>query len=182
VNTKSNEGFWQRLRRRRYRRAFLDSNIGVQIAAQLVALRISRAKSQEKLAKEIGMNQATISQMEKPDYRKYNTKTLMRFADFYDVALDVRFVSVKEHIKRILNQSPDAMAPAAFRDEEPMAARPAEQNLKPLLSAMIEFGKAQPRRSQPTPMHRDMKPNNIVRLLNQELERETPPPMLVGQE
>ncbi len=56
-----------------------SANVGIQIAMQLNALRLSRGKSQDKLANEIGMNQATISQMEKPEYRKYNIGTLILF-------------------------------------------------------------------------------------------------------
>ena len=167
--TTSNEGFWKRLRRRGYRRAFLDSNVGVQIAAQLLALRTSRGNSQDKLAKEIGMNQATISQMEKPEYRRYNIQTLMRFAEFYDVALDVRFVSVREHIKRLLNQSPDSMAPASFVDQQ--EALPAQQVLEQVLSALTELGKEQPKRGQPDIAHRDIKPRNILIPFEQEKDQ-----------
>jgi len=130
----------ERLQRVRYRRAFMSSNVGVQIAAQLYALRLSRNLSQEKLEEEIGMNQARISLMEKPDYQKYNIKTLKRFAEFYDVALDVRFVSIKDHVKRITNQSPEDMAPEPFETPE---AQPAETpEVQPV------FESAQPQRPQ----------------------------------
>ena len=104
----------KRLRNLRYRRSFMASNVGVQIATQLHALRTSRGLSQEKLAEEIGMNQARISLMERPEYRRYNIQTLVRFAEFYDVALDVRFVSIKDHVNRILTQSASDLAPSSF--------------------------------------------------------------------
>jgi transcriptional regulator with XRE-family HTH domain len=116
------EGLWGKLRRLRFRRAFIDSNVGVQIAAQLYALRESRKLSQEKLAELIGMGQARISLLEDANYQRYNIKTLKRLAAFYDVALDVRFVPFKEFINRIINQTPRDMAPPSF-DEE-MAAQP----------------------------------------------------------
>jgi transcriptional regulator with XRE-family HTH domain len=118
---KSKEGLLKRLQRRAYRRAFVAANIGVQIAAQLYALRISRKLSQEKLAKEIDMNQARISLMEKPEYQNYNIRTLKRFAEFYDIALDVRFVSIKDHVNRIINQPPQDMAVPAFGEEDTVA-------------------------------------------------------------
>ncbi len=108
----------KRLRNLRYRRAFMASNVGVQIATQLHALRTSRGLSQEKLAEEIGMNQARISLMERPDYQRYNIQTLVRFAEFYDVALDVRLVSIKDHVNRILNQSASDLAPSSFEQTE----------------------------------------------------------------
>jgi transcriptional regulator with XRE-family HTH domain len=113
------DGLWKRLQRVAYRRAFVAANVGVQIAAQLLALRTAHGKSQEKVAEEIGMNQARISLMEKPDYQKYNIQTLMRFAKYYDVALDVRFVPIRNYVTAILNRTPGDMAPASF--DEPVA-------------------------------------------------------------
>lgn len=130
----------ERLQRVRYRRAFMSSNVGVQIAAQLHALRLSRSLSQEKLEEEIGMNQARISLMEKPDYQKYNIKTLKRFAEFYDVALDVRFVSIKGHVNRIINQSPEDMAPEPFEKLEVQPTKPPD--------AQPAFESAQPQKPQ----------------------------------
>lgn len=130
----------ERLQRARYRRAFMSTNVGVQIAAQLHALRLSRNLSQEKLEEEIGMNQARISLMEKPDYQKYNIKTLKRFAEFYDVALDVRFVSIKDQVDRIINQSPEDMAPEPFEKPEQQPAN--------LPDAQPAFESAQPQKPQ----------------------------------
>jgi len=130
----------KRLEKLRYRQAFMASNVGVQIAAQLHALRTSRDLSQEKLAEEIDMNQARISLMEKPDYQNYNIKTLKRFAEFYDVALDVRFVPIRDHVNRIINQSPKDMSPEPF-EEKPVGQPPAILDPQPSLEA----GSAQPR-------------------------------------
>jgi len=110
----SNNPLWKKLLRPKYRDAFIAANVGVQIASQLHALRTSRGKSQDKLADEIGMNQATISQMEKPEYRKYNIGSLIRFAQYYKVALDVRFVSITDHVKKILDQTSESLAPPPF--------------------------------------------------------------------
>jgi transcriptional regulator with XRE-family HTH domain len=128
MNSNSNNRLWKKLQKPRYRDAFIAANVGVQIAAQLNALRTSRGKSQEKLADEIGMNQSTISQMEKPEYRTYSVSTLIRFAQYYKVALDVRFVSLVDHIKRLANQTPESLAPEPFDDfkvslDEPRAPR-----------------------------------------------------------
>jgi transcriptional regulator with XRE-family HTH domain len=133
----------KRLEKPRYRRAFVASNVGVQIAAQLHALRTSRNLSQEKLAEEIDMNQARISLMEKPDYQNYNVKTLKRFAEFYDVALDVRFVPIRDHVYRIINQSPKDMAPEPF-EEKFEVPPPAIPNPQPSL----EVRSAQPQKPQ----------------------------------
>ncbi len=76
------------------------------------------------------MNQARISLMEKPDYQNYNIKTLKRFAEFYDVALDVRFVQIRDHVNRIINQSPKDMAPEPF-EEKSEELPPAVQDPQP---------------------------------------------------
>jgi transcriptional regulator with XRE-family HTH domain len=122
MNSNSNKSLWTKLQRPKYRDAFIAANVGVQIASQLHALRTSRGRSQEKLADEIGMNQATISLMEKPEYRKYNIGTLIRFAQHYKVALDVRFVSLVDHVKRIVNETPDSLAPPPFGEPAMMPA------------------------------------------------------------
>jgi len=142
VNLKTREHLLKRLENRRYRQAFVDANVGVQIAAQLHALRISRELSQEKLESEIDMNQARISLMEKPDYQKYNIKTLKRFAKFYDVALDVRFVAIREYMKRLLDQSPKDLAPEAFEID---FRRAADELRKPLNQEPKESSSAKAR-------------------------------------
>lgn len=142
MNLKTREHLLKRLENRRYRQAFVDANVGVQIAAQLHALRISRELSQEKLESEIDMNQARISLMEKPDYQKYNIKTLKRFAKFYDVALDVRFVAIREYMKRLLDQSPKDLAPEAFEID---FRRAADELRKPLNQEPKESSSAKAR-------------------------------------
>jgi transcriptional regulator with XRE-family HTH domain len=116
----SEERLLKKLLKPKYRDAFIAANVGVQIATQLHSLRISRGKSQDKLADDMGMNQATISLMEKPEYRKYNIGSLIRFAQHYKIALDVRFVSITEFVKRILDQTSESMSPPSF--DEPSAA------------------------------------------------------------
>jgi transcriptional regulator with XRE-family HTH domain len=110
----SNSRLWKKLLRPKYRDAFIAANVGLQIASQLHALRTSREKSQDKVADEIGMNQATISQMEKPEYRKYNIGSLIRFAQYYKVALDVRFVAITDYVKKIGEQTSESLAPPPF--------------------------------------------------------------------
>ena len=170
---KSSESFWKRLQRPRYRRAFVAANVGVQIAAQLLALRMSRGKSQEKLAEEIGMNQARISLMERPDYRKYNVTTLMRFAEYYDVALDVRFVPIKEQVRRLLNQSSAEITPPPFK--EGLAVSRPTPNVQQVVMAFKDTHKEQP--SLRNWIHRDIKPSNILlcAVNKQPDERQAPP-------
>lgn len=102
----------------KYRRTFADANVGARIAAQLHALRKRSGMSQEQLSEQLGMAQARISLMEKPDYQKYNLKTLKRIAAFFDVALVVEFVSFRDLVNRIGDRSPSSSLPLAFKEEQ----------------------------------------------------------------
>ena len=57
------------------------------IAAKVKKLRKERKYSQEELAKEIGIHQTTISQIENGS-REANRKHLIKYADFFNVNLD----------------------------------------------------------------------------------------------
>jgi transcriptional regulator with XRE-family HTH domain len=114
MTSNSNSGLWKKLQRPRYRDAFIAASVGVHIASQLNALRTGRGKSQEKLAEEIGMNQSTISQMEKPEYRAYSLSSLIRFAQYYRVGLEVRFIALADQVKRMVSQTPESLAPPPF--------------------------------------------------------------------
>jgi transcriptional regulator with XRE-family HTH domain len=104
-----------------YRRAFADSHVGTQIAMQLRALRRSRDNlSQERAAADMGMAQARISLLENPDYQNYNIKTLRRIAAYYDVVLDVRFISFRQFLDQLQTPSDD-LAPPPFGESFPNA-------------------------------------------------------------
>src|SRR5580704_14869306 len=148
----SNSRLWKKLLRTRYLNAFIASSVGVHIASQLHALRTSRGKSQEQLAEEIGMNQSTISQMEKPDYQTYSLSSLIRFAQYYKVGLEVRFVAITDQVRRMVEQTTDSLAPPPFGEPLAMPAssqpevRPAqitvfEQDAPPSLDKYRPKGK-----------------------------------------
>jgi transcriptional regulator with XRE-family HTH domain len=98
----------------RYRRAFANTHVGTQIALQLRALRRSLNLTQKQLAKAVEMEQSRISELERPDYQKYNIGTLKKLAAFYDVVLDVRFLSFRELVDLIVRDTPDDLAPPPF--------------------------------------------------------------------
>jgi transcriptional regulator with XRE-family HTH domain len=122
-----NNSLWKKLYRPRYRDAFIAANVGIQIASQLHELRTSRERSQDELAAEMRMNQSTISQMEKPEYRKYSIRTLIRFAQHYKVALDVRFVSLVDYVRRVSEETTGSLAPAAYGEASTTPRVPSPQ-------------------------------------------------------
>jgi transcriptional regulator with XRE-family HTH domain len=142
----------------RYRRSFARSHGGAQVALQLRALRRSRPNlSQKELAKALGMKQSRISLLENPDYQKYNVTTLQRIAEFYDIVLDIRFLSFREFVDLIVRGTPDDLAPPpfgmAFGLVDPLLepvqgqARFGEQNEIPINKLIPEFH--DPRRFNP---------------------------------
>jgi transcriptional regulator with XRE-family HTH domain len=104
----------RRLQSVRYRRSFAKTHVGTQIALQLRALRHSLNLTQKQLAKAVGMEQSRISELESPHYQKYNIGTLKKLAAFYDVVLDVRFLSFRELVDLIVRETPDDLAPPPF--------------------------------------------------------------------
>jgi transcriptional regulator with XRE-family HTH domain len=99
MNLNSKKGLIARLRRgRKVREQFVASHIGKGIAHQLRATRDRLGWSQERLAKEVGMNQNAISRLESSEYGKPTITTLKRLAAAIDVGLVVRFVPFSEMI------------------------------------------------------------------------------------
>jgi transcriptional regulator with XRE-family HTH domain len=84
---------------------------------QLRALRTSRDWTQPRLAKESGMAQPRISELETPGERKPNIDTLLRIASAFDVALQVRFVPFSEIIDWSEGLDLDAFAVEPFERE-----------------------------------------------------------------
>jgi transcriptional regulator with XRE-family HTH domain len=86
-----------RLRRGKHvRKQFVESHINKTLAHQIRATRDRLGWSQERLAREVGMNQNAISRLESPDYGKPTITTLKRLAAALDVALVVRLVPFSE--------------------------------------------------------------------------------------
>jgi transcriptional regulator with XRE-family HTH domain len=97
MNLTSRLGLIARLRRGKVaRQKLVESHLNKGIAYQLRATREKLGWSQERLSKEVGMNQNAISRLESPDYGRPTLTTLRRLATAFDVALIVRFVPFSE--------------------------------------------------------------------------------------
>ena len=115
-----------RLRRgRTAREQFTASHISKTVAFQLRATRDKLGWSQERLAKEAGMNQNAISRLESPVYGKPTLTTLKRLAKAMDVGLIVRFVPFSEMVDWVSGTphvsyglTSEALAVPAFAAEE----------------------------------------------------------------
>src|ERR1017187_377148 len=126
MNLNSREAVVQRLRRgKTSRQRFVESNLAKAIAHQLRATRDKLGWSQERLAREVGMNQNAISRLESPAYGKQTLTTLKRLGAAMDVALIVRFVPFSELIdwisgtpRKIPGLTAAALAIPDFESEE----------------------------------------------------------------
>lgn len=105
---------WHDLHDENYRREWVSEQAGVGLAFQIRALREDRELTQEELAERLGKSQATVSEWESPDYRRYTLSTLARLAAAFDVALMVRFAPFSELVKWSTQLTPSKLAPASF--------------------------------------------------------------------
>ena len=79
-------------KKKEYRHAYMESAVEQGIAWQIKINRERRSLSQARLAEEIGSKQAAISRAEDPSYGRHSLDMLMRIANAFDCALQVKFV------------------------------------------------------------------------------------------
>lgn len=101
---------WKKFADKRYRDAYVWSQIATNIASQLLGIRELRGWTQQQLAKRANMAQARISLMESPNYENFNLATLRRLASALDIALVVRFVPFSHALDWAVNLSPQVLA------------------------------------------------------------------------
>lgn len=79
------------------RESYIRGKLGVQIAAQLRALRGPYTQAQ--MAKSLSMKQSRISAMESPGTVNFSLGTLVRIAATFKIALKVEFCSYSELVR-----------------------------------------------------------------------------------
>lgn len=100
---------------KKFRNAFVASNVRRGIAYQLRALR--GEKTQGQVGKMAGKPQNVISRLENPTYGKVRVQTLLELAASFDVALLVRFVPFSKLLAESKNLSQEVLAPLSFDKE-----------------------------------------------------------------
>ncbi len=95
-------------KRRRHHLAGVSIKRG--LAEQIREMRSDRGWTQSDLARATNKAQATISQLENPDYGSYTIRTLERLGEAFDVALIVRFAPFSELATWVANLSPQDLA------------------------------------------------------------------------
>ena len=119
VNTRAQK--IARLRNKKYRDAFVSSQISVGLPFQIRALREQRGWKQSRLAEKAEMLQPRISAIERPGEVKFNLETLRRIASAFDVALEVRFVPFSKLVDDSEKFNPDTFHVLSFDEDAALA-------------------------------------------------------------
>jgi transcriptional regulator with XRE-family HTH domain len=119
LSTSKRRKLIERLQRKTYRDAVVESEINNGLAFQIRTMQTGRGWSQRELGERAGgIAQETISLLENPSYGGYTLKTLKRLASAFDVALIVRFAPFSELADRMLTLSPSDLAIESFEIDE----------------------------------------------------------------
>ena len=105
------------LQDKEYRELYAEEHIKTGLAFQIRAMREAHNWTQAELGSESGKSQVVISQLEDPDYGKFQLRTLLTLAAAFDVALVARFAPYSELLDRTLNLAPEHLAPLSFDQE-----------------------------------------------------------------
>lgn len=109
----------EKLRDKRYRDAYVASNIRIGIPYQIRALREQKDRnwSQGELGKRAGKPRNVISRLENPEYGQLTIRTLLELASAFDVALLVKYVSYSRFLREFEDVSPQALEVASFTND-----------------------------------------------------------------
>ena len=115
MNTLSD--LWKKLAKKKYREAFVSSQLKRGIPFQIRGLRNQRGWSQADLAKTSDLTQGVISRAEDPDYGNLTFNTILRIAAGFDVAFIGKFIPFSELGGWFMNLSEESVQVASFIDE-----------------------------------------------------------------
>jgi transcriptional regulator with XRE-family HTH domain len=108
---------WRTLREKRYREAFVASQIKQAIPYQIRALMKAQGLTQAQLAERSGLSQGVISRAASPMYGNLSLNTVVRVAAGFDVAFVGRFVPFSE-MTRWLDRLGESAHVATFKAED----------------------------------------------------------------
>lgn len=113
---------WTKLRRRKYRQAFVATQLKRGVPLQIQALRKRLRLTQKQLAERAGLKQGTISRCEDPDYGELTFNTVLAIANGLDVAFVGKFVPFSELVKWHENLFEHANEVSTFGEEDAQGA------------------------------------------------------------
>ena len=108
---------WRKLRNKKYRDAFVASQLKRGMPFQISAMRKKLDWSQGDLAKASGVTQGVISRAENPNYGNLTFNTVLRIAAGFDVAFVGWFVPFTKLTEWYENLSEESVQVATFEEE-----------------------------------------------------------------
>jgi transcriptional regulator with XRE-family HTH domain len=125
------------LRSKKFRDAFISSQVSNTLALQIRVLRQERGWTQAHLAKLLGTSQNAVYRLESPQYGKYSITTLKRLASIFDVGLAVWLVPFSKLVDRVTNLSTEDILVPSFNDDpgfqESVVTSASPESMKPSL-------------------------------------------------
>jgi transcriptional regulator with XRE-family HTH domain len=109
----------EKLRRPRYRNAYVKAHLSQGLAFQIRALRRSRGLTQGQLAKGLELGgQSAVARLEDPSYGRMSLQTLLKVGEFFDVALVTKFVPYSRFLREVEDVSEEALTVESFEEED----------------------------------------------------------------
>lgn len=106
-----------RWRNPEYRHAYMESSIAQGVAWQIRINREKRKLSQTELAAKIGSRQSSISRAEDTTYGSHSLETLVKIANAFDCALQVRLIPYSTLARDSEDLSPEALYTESYDEE-----------------------------------------------------------------
>jgi transcriptional regulator with XRE-family HTH domain len=106
-----------KLKRKKYRDAYVEEHVRTSLPFQIRALREQREWTQGKLAEELKTTQTAVSRLENPEYGKLSLNSLYKLASAFDVALLIKFVPFSRLVEEFKDVSPQALSVTSFDKE-----------------------------------------------------------------
>ncbi len=100
-----------------YRHAYMESAISHGVAWQIRTNREKRQLSQTALAAKIGSQQSAISRAEDTTYGSHSLDTLVKIANAFDCALQVRYIPYSSLARDSEDLSPEALYTESYNEE-----------------------------------------------------------------
>lgn len=133
---------WRKLRNKKYRDAFVASQLKRGMPFQISAMRKKLDWSQEDLAKASGVTQGVISRAENPNYGNLTFNTVLHIAAGFDVAFVGWFVPFSKLTEWYENLSEESVQVATFEEEDKESEEQKEQVAAEISQGMHISGSA----------------------------------------
>jgi len=122
---------WEKLRNKKYRKAFVEAQLKRGLPFQISALRKKRGWSQAELAEMSRLTQGVISRAENPDYGNLTFNTVLEIASGLDMAFIGKFVPFSELVKWHEDLSEESVLVPTFAEEDEKLSESIQQKHLP---------------------------------------------------